>query len=202
MVGSRALTADQADARPDPAPALGSPSNRSAVIVRVPLPAGLERLRRDAIGNAADGVPAHATLLYPFVAPGRLTQDVRDLIAGVAAEHGVFEFSLAGAARWPDTVYVRLEPASPVVRLQAALARSFPAFPIYGRDAGFGFVPHVSVAEGSAVDDPRTMAARAWGALPLPRRAAAIEVIARGPGGRWRTVWRIALGGRPRSAAR
>ena len=181
---------------------LGPASDRSAVIVRVPLSVGLERLRRDSIGNAADGVPAHATLLYPFVAPGRLTSDVRGLIAGVAAEHGAFDFSLAGAARWPDTVYVRLEPEAPFVWLQSALARAFPAFPIYGRDAAFEFVPHVSVAEGSPVDDARTMGDRAWAALPLPRRASAIEVIAREPGGRWRTVWRIRLGRRPRSAAR
>jgi 2'-5' RNA ligase len=172
------------------------------VIVRVPLPAGLERLRRHSIGNAVDGVPAHATLLYPFVAPRRLTPDVRDLIAGVAAEHDAFEFSLTGAARWPGTVYVGLEPAAPFVRLQAALARSFPAFPIYGQDAAFEFVPHVSVAEGAAADDARTIGARAWDALPLPRRATAIEVIARGPDGRWRSVWRIAFGRRPRSAAR
>jgi 2'-5' RNA ligase len=181
---------------------LGSPSDRSAVIVRVQLPAALERLRRDSIGNAADGVPAHATLLYPFVAPDRLTAEVRGLIAGVAAEHDAFDFSLAGAAQWPETVYVRLEPAAPFVRLQAALARTFPAFPIYGPDADVAFVPHVSVAEGSAAKDPRTIGETAWAALPRPGRASAMEVIARGPGGRWRTVWRIGLGRRPRSAAR
>ena len=183
-------------------PALGPPSARSAVIVRVHLPAGLERLRRDSVGNAVDGVPAHATLLYPFVAPGRLTPDVRGLLAGVAAAHAAFDFSLAGAARWPDAVYVRVEPVEPFVRLQAALAGAFPAFPIYGPDAGFEFVPHVSVAEGAAANDPRTLGDPAWAALPRPSRASAIEVIARGPGGRWRTAWRIGLGRRPRSAAR
>ena len=180
----------------------GQPSDRSAVIVRVPLPAGLERLRRDSIGNAADGVPAHATLLYPFVATERLGPDVRGMIGSVAAEYDPFDFSLAGPARWPDVVYIRLEPTEPFVRLQAALARAFPAFPIYGRDGDFEFVPHASVAEGSAVDDPDTMGDPAWAALPRPGRASAIEVISRGPGGRWRTVWRIGLGRRPRSAAR
>ena len=181
---------------------LGPPSDGSAVIVRIPLPAAIERLRRDSIGNAADGVPAHATLLHPFVAPARLRPDVRRLIGSVAAEHEAFDFSLAGPARWPDVVYVRLEPPEPFVRLQAALARAFPAFPIYGRDGDFEFVPHASVAEGKAVDDPDTMNDRAWAALPRPGRASAIEVIARGPGGRWRTVWRVGLGRRPRSAAR
>ena len=51
---------------------LGRPSEQSAVIVRVRLPGGLERLRRDGVGDADVGVPAHMTMLYPFVAPDRL----------------------------------------------------------------------------------------------------------------------------------
>ncbi len=183
-------------------PRLGPPSDASAVIVRVPLPAGLERMRSRCVANAADGVPAHATLLYPFVAPDRLRPDVRARLASLAAEHEAFDFTLAGPARWPDVVYVRLEPAEPFVRLQAGLARAFPDFPIYGRDADFEFVPHASVAEGKALDDPGSMSGPEWAALPRPGRAVGIEVIARGPGGRWRTVWRIGLGRRPRSAAR
>jgi len=181
---------------------LGPPSDRSAVIVRIPLPTGLERLRRASIGNAANGVPAHATLLHPFVEPERLRPDVRRLVGSVAAEHEAFDFSLSGPARWPDVVYVSLEPVEPFVRLQAELARAFPAFPIYGRDGDFEFVPHASVAEGKAVDDPDTVGDPAWAALPRPGRASAIEVIARGPKGRWRTVWRIGLGRRSRSGAR
>ncbi len=186
----------------DAMPRLGPPSDGSAVVVRVTLPAGLEQLRRRSIGNAGDGVPAHATLLYPFVAPDRLRADVRGRVASVAAEHAAFDFSLAGPARWAGVIYVRLEPAQPFVRLQAALAGAFPEFPIYGPESDFEFVPHASVAEGKAADDRATMGDPAWTALPRPGRAVAIEVIAREPGGRWRTVWRIGLGRRPRSGAR
>ena len=78
----------------------------SAVIVRARLPAGLERLRRRSVADAAEGVPAHLTLLYPFVEPRLLDASVRRTIAAVAARHAPFHYRLDRAARWPDTVYV------------------------------------------------------------------------------------------------
>jgi 2'-5' RNA ligase len=182
--------------------ALGPPSARSAVIVRTTLPAGLERLRRDAIGDATHGVPAHLTLLYPFVEPHRLQADVRSMLARVAAAASAFDYVLAGPARFPDTVYVAVDPPEPFVELQSALGSAFPDFPIYGPDWAFEYVPHVSVAEGPAALDPATVRLRAWGALPAARRADRIEVIARGDDGRWRTRWRIPLGRPARSARR
>ena len=175
---------------------LGSPSERSAVIVRARLPSGLEALRRRSVGDAAAGVPAHLTLLYPFVAPRLLRPAVRALLADVAAGHQPFEYALARAARWPDTLYVAVDPERPFIALQADLARAFPAFPIYGRSAGFAFVPHVTIAEGAALD-VATEAHPGWRALPRPAKATALEVIAADETGRWRSVWRIPLGGRP-----
>jgi 2'-5' RNA ligase len=182
--------------------ALGPPSDRSALIVRATLPGGLERLRRKGVEDASDGLPAHLTLLYPFVAPDRLDRRVRDRIVAVCADRDPFGYVLAGPARWPDTVYVAVDPSGPFVALQDALAQTFPAFPNYGRDASFEFVPHVTIAEGPAVDDEATLTDPAWLALPRPARAAAVEVIARGRGGRWQTAWRFRLGGRRRSARR
>jgi 2'-5' RNA ligase len=154
------------------------------------------------VDDAADGVPAHLTLLYPFVAPARLGRWARDRIAAVCAAREPFDYALAGPARWPDTVYVAVEPVAPFVELQAVIARTFPEFPIYGRDASFDFVPHVTVAEGRVVDDEATLTDPAWLALPRPARATAVELIARAGDGRWRTAWRIRLGGRRRSARR
>jgi 2'-5' RNA ligase len=167
----------------------------SAVIIRTRLPAGLERLRRRSVTDAADGVPAHLTLLYPFVEPGGLDPDVRRAIASVAGRHAPFDFRLAGPGRWPDTIYVAVTPSAPFVALQADLAAVFPAYPIYGKPSDFAFVPHVTVAEGSTVDDPATIADRAWVALPRPARADALEVIADDGGGS-RLVWRVRLTGR------
>jgi 2'-5' RNA ligase len=182
--------------------ALGPPSERSALIIRARLPAGLERLRRRGVHDAAAGVPAHLTLLYPFIMPDQLGRPVRDRVAAACATHEPFDYILAGQARWPDTVYVVVEPVAPFVGLQQALARAFPEFPIYGTDASFEFVPHLTIAEGPAADDETTRSDPAWLALPRPARTTAVEAIARAGEGRWRTVWRIRLGGRRRSARR
>jgi 2'-5' RNA ligase len=168
--------------------------DQSAVIVRVALPRALDRLRRRSVEDAADGVPAHVTLLYPFVAPGRLNGAVRATIATIARRHAAFDYSLGGPARWPDTIYASVEPAAPFLAIHRELARAFPDYPIYGRPAPFELVPHVTVAEGDFVDDPARMTDPAWSTLPARRKALALEVIASDAKGRWRLVWRLPLG--------
>lgn len=158
-------------------------------------------MRRRLIGDAAEGVPAHLTLLYPFVEPARLDGAVRRRLARVADAHEPWAYDLARAATFPDTVYAAVERESPFVTLQADLERAFPGFPIYGPDRPFDYVPHVSVLEGPAASDPSRLRHPAWAALPVARRAAGIEVIVRDPGGRWGTRWRIPLG-RPAGSGR
>ena len=181
---------------------LGAPSEWSAVIVRAQLQAGLEGLRRRCVEDATDGLPAHLTMLYPFVAPERLTRSVRSAIDDVSLRHEPFSYTLSGRAIWPDTAYVAVDPVAPFIALQADLAAAFPAFPIYGTEATFDFVPHVTIAEGRSIDDAATLESPAWASLPRAARASALEVIAKVGSAPWRTVWRIGLGGQPRSAAR
>jgi 2'-5' RNA ligase len=178
---------------------LGPPSDRSAVIVRAHLPAPLERWRRRGVADAADGLPAHATLLFPFVAPERLDPAVRGIVAGAAARHAPIEYRLVGPRRWPGVIYAAPDPTGPFVALHRDLQVAFPSFPIYGPEFDLEFAPHVTIDEGLSVvplDDP------AWRSLPRPSVATALEVIARPSGGRWRTVWRVRLGGQPGSARR
>ena len=141
-------------------------------------------------------MPAHVTLLYPFVEPARLDRGVRSALASVAAGSAPIHVDLAGAGRWPDSVYAVVRPSRPLADLQAALQASFPQYPIYDAPSGFTFVPHVTVAarvaSESALD--ATLGDPAWQALPSPIDVDAIEVIARRDDGRWRTVWRIPLG--------
>ena len=176
---------------------LGVPSDRSAVIIRASLPLALERLRRRAVGDALEGVPAHLTMLFPFVEPGRLTAEVMGRIAEVAAATPPFDYELAGSAVWPDTIYVAVNPVEPFVALQRRLGEAFPDFPIYGSDPGFEFVPHVTIAEGPPIADPATLVDRAWRSLPRPGRATHLEVIARPSDAPWRTIWRVPLGRMP-----
>jgi 2'-5' RNA ligase len=175
----------------------------TAVIVRVRLPPGLERVRRRGVVDAAYGIPAHITLLYPFVDPGALDPTVRKRLVDVAAAHRPIAFSLTAIADWPDTTYLVVEPADPFARLQADLQAAFPAHPIYGRaDPAFEFVPHVTLAEGDPSRPERLIPPRAALALPVSRRAGHLEVITTS-GSPSRTIWQLALGrGAGRTSAR
>jgi 2'-5' RNA ligase len=133
-------------------------------------------------------------MLYPFVEPGRLRADVRRRLAAVAARTPPFEYQLTGGASWPEATYVAVNPVAPFVALQGRLAEAFPAFPIYGTDPGFAFVPHVTIAEGPPTGHPAILDDPAWRSLPRVGRVASIEVIARRPGAPWRTIWRLPLG--------
>jgi len=79
--------------------------------------------------------------------------------------------------------------------LQADLARTFPAFPIYGADAAFEYMPHITIGPGGAGEEPVPGTDPAWQSLPARALARAIEVIVRPPGERWRTRWRVLLRG-------
>ena len=171
----------------------------SAVIVRATLPNGLARLRRRRVGNAADGVPAHLTLLHPFIEPDALDLAVRRRLADIARRHAPFAYRQVRMAEWPDAVYVAVDPTEPFKRLHRDLQAEFPEWPIYGgTTAAFEFEPHITVADRVGKAEPDVRAARGWRALPRQARANAIEVIATGPDRRWGLVWRIRLG----SAAR
>ena len=168
----------------------------TAVVIRARLPAGLERLRRRSVAEARRGLPAHLTLLYPFVEAGQLDPAVRQAVAAVAARHATFDYRLVSGARWPGVAYVAVDPVEPFVALQADLARVFPDYPIYGEPWAFAFVPHVTVAEGAGTDEAAVLRDSAWMSLPRTTRASALDVIANDGGG-WRLVWRVRLARMP-----
>ena len=134
-------------------------------------------------------------MLYPFVEPPGLDRRLRRTIESVARRHAAFDYRQLEVRRWPDTVYVAVEPEAPFVQLQADLATTFPDHPIYGRSHDFAYVPHISIVEGSGLNSTAIdRAPRHSLGLPVWGRATALEVIATDAGGRWETVWRIRLG--------
>ena len=158
------------------------PSRDSALIVAVELPAGLEALRHAHVPDAAsEGMPAHATLLYPFAEPASLDAGVLERIAALCGGHGSWAMTLGASARWPDTLYATVEPDAPIRALQADLATAFPELPLYG-DPGLRFEPHVTIAEGTGsetwaiADDP------AWAELPVTLPVDEVALIVRRDG--------------------
>ena len=168
-------------------------TGESAIIVPVRVPVAVSRLRDRMDPSAAEGVPAHVTLLYPFMAPERLGDDVRRAIEDIVGAEPAFPVVFNAVRRWSNVVYLEPEPADPFRRLTAALAAAFPEYPPYGA-AYDEVIPHLTVAQ----DVPEEFFAAAEHALPglLPIRDVVHEawLIGHTPEQPWHTLWRLPLG--------
>jgi 2'-5' RNA ligase len=167
-------------------------ASESAVVVRVPVPPAVERLRRRWDWAAQWGVPAHVTILYPFVPAGDLDASVRRSLAGIAAEHRPFDVRFDRVGRFPTAVYLAPDPPEPFNRLTEAIHSRFPDYPPY--EGAFEVViPHLTVAESieAPLDEVATVAETA---LPFSYHVTRLEVLVQGPDDRWLTRWRLRLG--------
>jgi hypothetical protein len=119
---------------PDPTPDLPSgqesPADpQSALLILVPAAepvVGAYRARLDA--GARDGVPAHLTVLYPFLRPALIDDAVLTSLAVLFGASPVFTFSLDRVGWFGDEVGTR--GASP------GRWRMTAAFPLAGADGG------------------------------------------------------------------
>ncbi len=174
-------------------PAAGSGVGESAIIVPVQVPVAVNRLRDRMDPSAAQGVPAHVTLIYPFMAVDGLKDDVRRRIEQIVASEPSFGVTLRSVGRWPNVVYLAPEPAEPFRRLTRALAEAFPDYPPYD-GAHEDVIPHLTIAQ----DVPDDYYAAAEHALPgmLPIRDVAREawLIGHTPDQPWHTLWRLPFG--------
>lgn len=122
----------------------------SGFIVRVPEAEPLVRALRERYDESARlGVPAHVTVLFPFMPPERVDASVLERIRRVVGSARSFEFSLSAVARFPATAYLAPEPPAPFVALTEALVAEFPQFPPFGGEFPT-VIPHLTVAHGSA----------------------------------------------------
>jgi 2'-5' RNA ligase len=100
--------------------------------------------------SARLGVPAHITLLYPFMSAELVSNGVLSDVRGIATSMPEFSFALKQVRRFPGYVYLAPEPVVPFIALIDALARAFPDYPLY-RGQYPAIVPHLTVAR---VDEP------------------------------------------------
>jgi 2'-5' RNA ligase len=122
----------------------------TALIVRVPeAETRVQSLRGRFDPVSRLGVPAHVTVLFPFMAPEHITQDVLERIRAALSGTVSFDFCLRDIGRFPITTYLVPEPSTPFVALTQTLADAFPAFPPFGGQFET-IVPHLTVAHGNA----------------------------------------------------
>ncbi len=179
---------------PAPPPTEGD----SALLIAIPGAepvVGAMRLAHDAV--AADGIPAHVTVLYPFVPRDRLTNDVRRGISLTIGVFPAFAYRFDRAARFGNTtVYLAPEPASAFARLTDAVHARWPEHPPYGGVIDV-VVPHLTVGDGLDGRTADALEVAAGQALtghgPIVGRATHVALMTRDADGRWSVESQFAL---------
>jgi len=125
----------------------GVEAPESALAVNVPEAEPYVGALRERFDPSAKlGMPAHITVLYPFIPPERITDSVVRKVRGILSAFAAFEFRLVRIARFPTALYLAPEPAQPFIGLTEGVVRAFPEYPPYAGQYD-SIVPHLMVAE-------------------------------------------------------
>jgi 2'-5' RNA ligase len=122
------------------------PAAESAILVPVPEAEPVVGGLRAALDPpAAWGVPAHVTVLYPFVAPAQITADVIDRARVAVGSVAGFDCHFARCGWFgEDVMWLAPEPADPFRALTAAVHAAFPHCPPFS-GAYAEVIPHLTV---------------------------------------------------------
>jgi 2'-5' RNA ligase len=121
---------------------------RTALVIAIPeADARFGDLRRRFDPQAGLGVPAHITILFPFMPPEQIDDGMRRRLARLFKRHSPFRCVLNRVGRFAATAF--LAPALPArfIELAAAVAREFPEYLPY-EGAHPSTVPHLTIAHG------------------------------------------------------
>jgi 2'-5' RNA ligase len=172
---------------------MANPRFRSALIVEVPeAEPAVQRFRARLDAHALLGIPAHITVLAPFMPPELIDASA---LARLFADVSPFQFRLDRTDWFGDQV-LWLAPGDPrpFSDLTQRVFRMFPAFPPFeGKHEVV--VPHLTVAWGQPLDRMRAAEAATQDSLPIDARATAVTLVTeQSAGGSWTKSATFALG--------
>ena len=150
----------------------------SALVVQVPAAEPAVANLRELYDPAARwGVPAHVTILYPFVPPVDLDDAVMVAVADLVAGFEAFDFSLDKVDQFgTEVLFIRPNPADRFRALTDAVADKWPQHPPY-EGVYEDVIPHLTVAhtgKGASFDAIR---ARVSSELPIQTRTATVDLM-------------------------
>jgi 2'-5' RNA ligase len=168
------------------------PVRQSAIIVPVEEAEVVVDQWRHHAGATPSGMPAHITVMFPFVPPRKIDDVVTARVGALAAATPAFEFDLSDIGRFPGVLYLEADPAAPFVALTRSVAALWPEHRPY--DGRFGeLIPHLTVAEGPQ-EQVDSMIAAVSNALPIAAKASDLWLMVQDRRGRWIVRNRFALG--------
>ena len=170
--------------------------DETALIVPVPQAEDLVGRFRDKYdSSAAVGVPAHVTLLYPFLAPASIRAGDLAALTTLFASTAPFDVSFARCARFePKVLYLEPEPAGDFLGLMHRLFERWPECPPYHGTIPRDLVrPHLTVSDSVTGDLLDRIEMAVAGRLPVRTRVTEAWLL-ESRDGRWSTRERFPLG--------
>jgi 2'-5' RNA ligase len=147
------------------------------------------RLRYD---NARLGVPAHVTLLFPFVAAEQLNETLFDELRALFGAQPAFSVSFPRVSRFPEVAWLAPDPAEPFVRLTQSIFERYPDYPPY-EGVHDEVIPHLTVGLGDAAFQDEVERALTPH-LPVEAAVRDVVLLEEDESGYWRTRERFPLG--------
>lgn len=168
----------------------------TALVLEIPEAEAVVAVHRQRFDASAPlGVPAHVTVLYPFVAASAIDDRLLATLTALFARCPSFDYRFSDTA-WFDSEVLWLAPddAAPFTALTEAAAAAFPEHPPYG-GAHDDVVPHLTVAHDVAVEQMRAAEADIRPQLPVAGSATGVTLLRQAASGRqWEWFTRFALG--------
>ncbi|GAA3802872.1 2'-5' RNA ligase family protein [Sphaerisporangium flaviroseum] len=137
---------------------------------------GRWRQRYDA--SAAAGVPAHVTVLYPFLERARIDDGVLGDLETLLGAHRAFDVRFRSCARFPDVLYLAPVPDGPFRALTEAVTGRWPEAPPYGGRFA-EVVPHLTIAHDQGLSVYDEIEADLTGRLPVTARVSSVRLLVR-----------------------
>ena len=138
------------------------------------------------------GVPAHVTLLFPFLTLDELDvaglTDLNALFAATPSIHAMF----AEVGQFPDVVYLAPEPREWFISLTVALTSRFGILPYGGLHEHI--VPHLTVARHADPAVLTEIGASLAPLLPIETTISEVQLVEEEQDGRWRLAASFPLG--------
>jgi 2'-5' RNA ligase len=165
---------------------------RSALVITVPEAEPLVHEWRMRYDNAALGIPAHVTLIFPFIPAEEIGEGLVAELRELFADQPAFEFTLARVGRFADVAWLAPDPSDPFRRLTDLIFSRHPEYPPY-EGLHEEVIPHLTVAVGDAALQDEVDAALSPH-LPMAAYAGEVTLLAEDESGHWSVSERFPLG--------
>jgi RimJ/RimL family protein N-acetyltransferase/2'-5' RNA ligase len=175
-----------------------SPGCGSVLLIEVPEAEPAVRRHRERLDeNARLGIPAHITVLHPFLPADEISEAVLARLENVFAPVTAFRLRLDHIGWFGENVlWLGPRDPEPLRALSDRVWQAFPAYPPFeGRHEVL--IPHLTVGHGHPVSDLRAAEESLRSGLPVESWVAAVTLMTeQSPGGQWARSASFDLGGR------